>query len=108
MGRLPPRHRPAATAMASPSRQTRTSCKPGWASRADSHVPNSLSGIHTTWVMPQAASVSATDEPSIIAYSLRAMGLVATDAGALQLLVDRLGGRFVLLVGGAQQRLGIF
>ena len=58
-GRLPPRSRPAATAMASPSRQTRISVQARLGDgRAGSQVPRSLSGIQTTWVTPHFFSAA--------------------------------------------------
>src|SRR5579875_3590811 len=64
MGRLPPSCRPAARAIASPSRQTRRSCKRVAVRRAGSQRPISLSGIHTTCVTPQSSRAATTEGPS--------------------------------------------
>src|SRR5579875_748877 len=63
-GRLPPKCKPAAKAMASPSRQTRRSCKRVAVRRAGSQRPISLSGIHTTCVTPQSSRAATTEGPS--------------------------------------------
>src|SRR4051794_12344615 len=74
IGWAPPSNRPPATAMASPSRQTRIRRKSGSALRAGSQVPSSLSGIQTTCVMPQLLSAVTTEGPSSMIGSTRTSG----------------------------------
>src|SRR5262249_1993749 len=57
---------PAATAIASPSRQTRTRGKPSVPVNALSHVPNSLSGSQTTCVTPLRLRAATVEGPSSI------------------------------------------
>src|SRR6516225_5108417 len=71
-GRFPPRSNPAATAIASPSRQTRMSCTLGSARNAGSQVPSSLSGIQTTCVTTHSLKAATTEGPSSIACSRKA------------------------------------
>src|SRR5205807_1201168 len=99
-GHWPPSSRPAATARASPSRQTRTRRRSGSADRAGSHSPRTLSGIQTTWLTLLPLRAAATDGPSSMAAPSGRRGgrplllllhgpvrLVAGHAGVLQLHV---------------------
>src|SRR5262249_46527508 len=110
-GCLPPRCRPAATANASPSRQTRTSRRPGADASAASQRPRPLSGTQMTCVAPLAASAAATAGPSFMVRprgSLRSVRLVAGVARlAAHLGVGGAGGGLVLGGGRLLQGGGV-
>src|SRR5947209_4136596 len=114
-GRRPPRISPAATASASPSRQTRISGSSGVACSAASQVPSSESGIQTAWVTPHSLSTATTDGPSSIAnpsppkaaLASLLVGPVAGHARAGQLGTGGQGRLLVLLLGGVVHGLGV-
>src|SRR5260221_6836063 len=102
IGRLPPRCKPAATANASPSRQTRIRGRPPGAVRAASHVPSSLSGSQTTCVMPQRLSAWTTEGPSSMGLLL----LGRLELAVAHFAVDHLGQRHAFFILACVHRLG--